>query len=192
MPVYPGDAKPSVEQTAFLAEHGYNDFSVRTGMHVGTHIDAPFHMIENGKRIAAYDPERFVGTGVLLDAREKKVIGTDLLDGKTLEHGSIVLVVTGFDYFFRSERYFRDFPKMIEQCAQTLVAAGVKIVGMDTPSPDNAPFTVHKILLQNDVLIIENLTNLSTLLSIPKFEVIALPAKYDMEAAPVRVLARYP
>ncbi len=192
MPVYPGDAKPTVEQTAFLTEHGYNDFSIRTGMHVGTHIDAPLHMVENGKRIAAYPVERFVGQGVLLDAREKKIIDTDLLDGKTVEHGSIVLVLTGFDHCYHDARYFTDFPKMTEQFAKKLVAAGVIIVGMDTASPDVAPFPVHKILLGNDVLILENLTNLSTLLNVPQFEVLALPAKYDVEAAPVRVIARYP
>jgi kynurenine formamidase len=49
---------------------------------------------------------------------------------------------------------------------------------------------VHKILLSAELLIIENLTNLEALLGIDKFDVVALPAKLQCEAAPVRVIAQ--
>ena len=71
-----------------------------------------------------------------------------------------------------------------------MIELGVKIVGMDTPSPDRPPFAIHKLLFKNDILIIENLTNLEELLAHPQFDVIALPAKFDIEAAPVRVVAQ--
>ena len=61
MPVYPGDPKSELTQTAFLHESGYNDFTIRSGMHIGTHIDAPLHMIEDGKRISEYPIDRFIG-----------------------------------------------------------------------------------------------------------------------------------
>lgn len=73
--------------------------------------------------------------------------------------------------------------------AQALVEAGVHMLGLDTPTPDRAPFPVHKILLGNGVLIAENLTNLEELLTVPSFIVFALPAKLQADAAPARVIA---
>ena len=67
---------------------------------------------------------------------------------------------------------------------------GIKIIGIDSPSPDRSPYEIHKLLMKNDILIIENLTNLAELTSHEEFDVIALPTKFDTEAAPVRVVAR--
>jgi kynurenine formamidase len=69
-------------------------------------------------------------------------------------------------------------------------AAGVEILGLDTPSPDRPPFAIHKILLSHNILIIENLTNLQALSEVSEFEVLAAPPKIRCEAAPVRVGAR--
>ena len=63
------------------------------------------------------------------------------------------------------------------------------LVGMDTPSPDAPPFPVHKIFLGSEILIIENLTNLESLVDLKNFTVAALPAKFHADAAPVRVVA---
>ena len=216
MPVYPGDAKPEIFQTAFLSQHGYNDFTVKTGMHVGTHIDSPLHFIEGGKRLSEYGPEKFIGRGVLIDARGQKEIGTELLLPTMSAHsrqigvGDIVLVLTGMDAKYRlvsgepNPDYFENYPVLTEEFAHEVVKAGIKMIGVDTCSPDKPPYNVHKILLAADILIIENLTNLDQLVEfsvqgarLPDgqgpalgWEVIALPAKYDTEAAPARVIAR--
>ncbi len=188
MPVYPGDPAAELTQTSFIATAGYNDFQIKTGMHVGTHMDAPLHMIQNGKRLSAYAPERFFGRGHLLDARAK-AITPDLLKGISISHGDFVFIYTGFAEKFGSSEYFNDYPEITPAFAQAMVSLGVGIVGMDTPSPDRTPFEIHKILLGNDILIIENLANLNKLLGHKTFTVTALPAKFDTEAAPVRVIA---
>lgn len=190
MPVYPGDPLPILTQSAEISAAGYNEFHISTGMHVGTHMDSPLHMLENGKKLSEYPAEKFFGKGHLIDARNQKEINADLLAGKLIEAGDIVLMMTGFDKKFGSESYYNDYPEIAESFAQKLVTLGVKIVGMDTPSPDRAPFNIHKILLGNDILIIENLTNLEALLSHEEFDIIALPAKFEAEAAPVRVVAK--
>ncbi|MFW6281647.1 MAG: hypothetical protein ACOC1O_02480 [bacterium] len=61
---------------------------------------------------------------------------------------------------------------------------------MDLPSPDKYPFEIHKILFDNNILLIENLTNLSCLLSVSDFEIIAFPLKIKAEASIARVVAR--
>lgn len=190
MPVYPGDPEPSLEQVAHLSKDGFNDYQITTVMHVGTHMDAPLHMIENGKTMDQISPEKFFGKGILIDAREKEKVDRDLVNGLEIDEGSIVLVVTGFGDKYRTPSYYENYPTITEDFAQKMVEAKVKIVGMDILGPDQPPFPTHKILLGNEILIIENLANLDQLLGVKSFEVIALPAKFQADAAPVRVVAR--
>lgn len=189
MPSYPGDPAAEVIQTAQLEKEGHNNFFLKTGMHVGTHMDAPLHMLENAKRIPEMPLEKFFGAGHLIDARNTAVIDKESLKGVPLKPGDIVLVFSAFDKQFGSEEYFEKYPEISEDFAQELVKAKVSIVGLDFPSPDREPWKVHKILLKENILIIENLTNLESLMEIPSFQVVALPAKLNTEAAPVRVVA---
>ncbi|OGV19254.1 MAG: hypothetical protein A2X47_02240 [Lentisphaerae bacterium GWF2_38_69] len=189
MHVYPGDTKPEIRQTTFFDKQGFNCFKISTGMHVGTHMDAPLHMLQNGKKLTDYPPERFFGKGHLIDARNKPITG-ELLYEKNIVKGDIILIFTGFDKNFGQDSYYMSFPQMSEEFAQKISDLEISIVGMDTPSPDGYPFPIHKILMGNDILIIENLTGLEALLVYKEFDVIALPAKYDCEAAPVRVIVK--
>ena len=189
MPVYPGDPAPIITPGGRLEVDGYNDCCVSTGMHVGTHMDAPLHMIANGEGIATIAPERFIGRGVLVDARGRSEVTAELLNGVKLEAGDIVVVLTGWYKKFRESDYYGPFPEIAADFATRLVEARVSILALDTPSPDRPPFAVHKILLGNGVLIIENLDNVEALLDVKDFTITALPARFDWEAAPVRVIA---
>ncbi len=189
--VYPGDPQPAVKTVNTVEADGFTWCEVTTGMHVGTHLDAPLHFISNGKRMHEMPVEKFFGRGIALDARERKMIDVDLLDGVALQAGDIVLVCTGWSSRFSEEAYFTDYPDMTVAFAQRLIDAGVSLVGSDSASPDHDPFETHKALLGAEVLIIENLVNLEKLLDAGPFTVIALPAKYETEAAPVRVVAQF-
>lgn len=189
MPVYPGDPEPSLKKIADVQANGFTDHELRTAMHVGTHMDAPLHMIAGAKYVSDIPVEQCIGRGVLLDARGLREIPAHLLDAVPIERESIVLVMTGHSRKFREKGYYEQYPVFSETFARQAVALGVKIVGMDTPSPDTSPFPVHKILLGNEVLIMENLTNLELLLKVPRFTVIALPMKLHADAAPARVVA---
>jgi kynurenine formamidase len=159
-------------------------------MHTGTHMDAPRHMLPGGDFMCDVPVEKFAGRGRLIDARGLKLVTEDLLTAAGLKRGDIVLVLTGWSKRFRDPDYFESFPEIAPAFAERLVNAGVSIIGLDTPSPDRAPYPVHKILLANGVLIIENLTALDALVGIRDFEVMALPSKFRSDAAPVRVVAR--
>src|SRR3989338_1949040 len=92
MPVYPGDPLPKLHQITTLEKDGYNDHELTSVMHVGTHMDAPLHMIKDGKTMNQISVDHFFGKGVLLDARGKEKIEPELLTGKTIEPSSIVLI----------------------------------------------------------------------------------------------------
>lgn len=188
-PVLPGDPALEFTQAAQLDKEGYNDHKIHMVMHIGTHMDAPLHMIAGGKKMAEIPADRLVGKGIVVDARGKSAIDEDLLTSILLEEGMVVLVLTGFSEKFGTEEGFNTFPRVTEAFAQKLVEAKVKILGLDTVGPDDPPYPVHKMLLGNDILIIENLTNLESLISVSSFTIWALPAKWETDATPVRVVA---
>lgn len=191
MPVYPGDPAPEVRCVAQIAAGGITKYEVTTGMHVGTHMDAPLHMIDGGAYLSEFPADKFLGRGVLLDARGKSSIDIDVVSGVDLRRGDIAVIMTGLSEQYRSSQYFTSYPEITPKLVQVFVEAGVSMVGMDTPSPDRPPFNIHKILLSNQILIIENLTNLFSLKARGAFELIALPTKFHAEAAPTRVIARF-
>ena len=188
MPVYPGDAQPKLKR--LVDQEGCVNHQLTTGMHVGTHMDGPEHMLDNARQLVDLPIDHFFGHGVLLEAKNK-TLDCHLLDNVSIQKGDVVLIHTGLSDKWGRDEYFVDYPEMTEDLAQALVDRGVKMVGLDTPSPDSAPFKVHKLFLGNDVLIIENLTNLSSLVGVNEFEVMALPLKIEADSALARVVAKH-
>ena len=92
MPVFPGDPKATLQQVAFIKKDTYNDHKLTTLMHVGTHMDAPLHMVEDGKTIDQITPEKFMGEGVLINVCGKNKIDLAVLEGIQIKEGSIVLL----------------------------------------------------------------------------------------------------
>ena len=190
MPVYPGDVPVSLKQIATLQEEGHSNFILSTGMHAGTHLDGPMHLTSSLTRIAELPVDMFAGPGFLINAVGQKVID---LSESALDHlipGSVVLFYTGFDQYYQQKTYYLSYPVLSENTALLLVKKEVKMIGMDFPSPDYAPFKIHDILLNNHILIIENLTNLASLLPYHEFELLAFPLKIKADSSPVRVVAR--
>ena len=189
-PVYPGDPSPTLEQIATVAKDGFTDHRIETAMHIGTHMDAPLHMITEAKKLYEFPVEKFIGTGKLLDARDKKEIDGSVFEGVSVLPGDIVLIHTGWSSNYGKDSYFTEYPVLTEDFAQAAIAFGAKIIGIDTPSPDREPYAVHKLLLEKEILIIENLTNLDQLVGLEDFDVFALPVPWPTDAAPVRVVAQ--
>lgn len=185
-PVYPGDPKTIIKPAGDLAKDGYCDHFVSMGTHVGTHIDAPMHMIEGGQSLDQQPIERFVGRGACVDVTDgnfKKVKEVDL------QPGDIVLFMTGMSSKFNDSVYFEHYPAMDGDTAEYLASKKVSMVGVDACSIDNQEgFPIHKALLGQGVLIIENLTNLGELVG-RNFRVYALPIKLQIDGAPARVIA---
>ena len=190
MPVYPGDTPPQLTETVHFEESACVNYQIKSSMHVGTHIDGPMHMVKEGRRLCDLELDRFFGRGVLVDARGKTLLDADLLDGLSLQKGDVVLFWTDWDKKFGTEAYFAEFPVLSEALAERLIELEVKMIGLDNPSPDRAPYPVHRLLLGKEILIIENLCGLEALQGRVDFEVIALPTKYYADSAPARVVAR--
>ncbi len=185
-PVYPGDPKTKIAPAGVLEKDGYIDHYVSLGTHVGTHMDAPAHMIVSGKTMDQISIDNFTGRGVLINVEKR--FDLDVVKSANIEQGDIVLFYTGMSNIYHQESYYADYPNIPEEVANYLVSKKIKIVGVDMCSPDHPPFPIHQILLINDILIMENLTNLKTLEG-KNFKVYAFPIRLNIDGSPCRVVA---
>ena len=187
---YPGDNDTSLKKSKYLERDSYNNYLLTTGMHTGTHIDSPMHLTENPKYIYEYSIDSFIGKGVLIniDKLHKSDKKRDIYD--KIDDNSIVLLFTGKSSLFGTEEYFEYTPEISEEFLNVLVQKNIKMLGMDCSSPDKFPFPVHKKLFANKTFMIENLTNLDSLLEVDYFEVIALPLNIIADSSIARVIAK--
>ena len=186
-PVYPGDPAIKIEPAGVFERDGWNDHVISVNTHVGTHVDAPLHMIADGKTLDQVPIGQFIGRGRLIEVGKR--FDLESIKQADFQAGDIVLFHTSMSHHYHEPVYFETYPVMSEEIARYLVEQKIKMIGVDAGSVDNADgFPVHKILLAGNVLIIENLTNLDQLTN-KEFTVYALPIKLDIDGAPARVMA---
>ncbi len=178
-PLYEGD--PPIRIEGFNSE-GIHLTHIDLGSHSGTHMDVPKHVFPEGKSLEAYALDRFQGDAMVLklDAHLSPIQGC-----------SIILFATGWDEKYPDNGYMRGYPTLTKEQIEMLIQSGVKMVGFDCPSPDaEGSLDNHRLLLANDILIIENLTGLSALAG-KRIELTVLPLSIPgSDGSPVRVVAR--
>jgi kynurenine formamidase len=196
MPVFPGTEPPIFEKVITLEKDGYLEAKITLYSHTGTHIDAPAHMLSNGPYLDNIAVENFIGTAAILDFTNIKTKSLDVdslkLYKEKINKVEFVIIRTGWSKYWGEKEYFEEFPSLTETAAQWLSEFNLKGIGIDTVSIDDinsTTFTVHKILLQNEILIIENLTNLG-LIGSEYFILSVLPLKNkNADGSPVRAVA---
>ena len=184
-PNFPGDPIIKIKRHN-VKEHTYGKTFLEIHTHISTHIDAPSHMIENGKTLSDFPINKFVGEAIVIDVRGQKNIEPKL---SNVHEGDIVFFLTSHSDKAYDPDYSENNPVITEKTALKLVEKRISIVGLDSFTPDNEPYNVHKIFLKNDVLIVENLINLNEL-SGKRFQCYILPMKItDADGARCRVIA---
>ena len=189
-PVYPGDDPIQLDQIQSIEHDGFTNFRLTSEMHVGTHLDGPLHKIAGATLIADLPPDRFTGNGILLDVSGETRIEFRESYRTQIPAESIVLFYSGLGMNFDEPDYFVTYPDISEELAGFVVEKQIKMIGLDWCSPDHHPYPIHEMLLGNNILILENLTNLDQLLNTPDFEIFAFPLKIEADSSPVRVVAR--
>lgn len=190
MPVYPGDEPLKLERINEYEKEGHTNFRLMTGMHTGTHIDGLMHMTTSRQFISDISIERFIGAGCIINAEGEKIISCRTEYESRIVPDSIIIIHTGFGKKYGSEEYYTDHPIISNELAQLFVERHLKMVCLDTPSPDYHPYAVHSLLLKNRIFVAENLTNVEKLLSVEQFEIIALPLRILADSSPARIIAR--
>ena len=183
-PNFPGDPILKIKRHN-VKEHTFGKTFLEIQTHISTHIDAPSHMIEDGKTLSDFPINKFVGDAIVIDVRGQENIEPNLSDVK---EGDIVFFLTSHSDKAYEPDYFENNPVITEKTAQKLIEKRISIVGLDSFTPDNEPYNVHKIFLKNDVLIVENLIDLNKL-SGKRFQCFIMPMKItNADGAPCRVI----
>lgn len=188
---------PSLIDWSKMDIHGYDSEVVFLSTHTSTHMDAPSHFITNAPSIDKIDANRFICSAVLVKTGKKGpnelILVDEILDSNIdIAAGDTIVFSTGWEDEIHNKDYFSHNPGLSIEAAKFVVKEGINGVAIDSPSIDpgnDHNFTSHKILLSHDVLIIENLCNLSKLKN-PKFTLVVAPLKFSgATGSPVRALA---
>lgn len=190
MPVFPGDTPTTLVQTKFLDRDHHNNHVLRIGMHVGTHLDGPMHLTKSKAHMSDLPLHYFTGEGCVLDVRNQAEIAFRDEFDPLVREDSIVLLHTGHDNLYGTSGYYENYPCVSAELCSFFIKRRIKMLGIDTPSPDRYPFPIHKSLLNAGIYILENLTNVHQLLNVPQFEIIALPLKIKADGSLTRAVAR--
>ena len=196
IPTFPGSPKPHFIEWETIPKNGYNLELLFLSTRTGTHIDAPFHFVKNGKKIHEITPERLVNEAVLIRIGKNSNRSISKIDiqkfeqknGK-IENCSTVIFYTGWQKNLNKEFYFTENPGLSVSAARYLVSKKINMVGIDSPSIDlgtNSKFSVHHVLAKNNILIVENLANLNKIKS-NNFHLITSPLKLkNATGSPIR------
>ena len=200
-PPFPGDPPveftihDSTDQTDRSPREHVNLSGISTSVHCGTHMDAPFHFFGNRATIDVVPLDVCVGPAALIDLSplppESEITADHLRPfAVDIRETGRVLLNSGWHHEWGREGYFTRHPVIAADAAELLVRSACRLVGVDFPSVDRPPYSAHLELLGNDVIILENLTNLAAI-GRDRFQLIATPlALTGRDGSPVRVVAR--
>ena len=163
--VYPGDPVPERQILSSTAAGDlYNLTAFSMCAHNGTHIDAPFHFLEDGKAVEQLPLDVFVGDCYV--ARHEGDVTAEAaraIVGKA--GGAERLLIAGN-------------ATVTADAAEVLADTGLRLLGNEgqTIGPENAPMQVHLILLRRGIALLEGIV----LSNVPE-------GRYFLSAAPLNL-----
>jgi arylformamidase len=185
MRVYPGDPQPKFDPHATIKDNNANVTRITLGSHTGTHVDAPWHFLQDGNSIDTEPLDKFIGEATIIDASGKNSVTSEDFSCYDIRSNDIILIYTG-----TGDRR-TDFAYLDVSAAEWMVEHEAKCIGIDTASVEkygskDAP--VHKMLLTRKIGIIENLANLKQFAGSRMFFVcLPLPLK-EIDGSPARAI----
>lgn len=171
---YPGDPVPAKKKWLSIEQDDVcNLTAINLGSHSGTHMDAPKHFIADGKDVAEVSLEKCIGNCQVVHYNGKI---TDEFLTETLEAGIDKLLVRGNVV-------------LDKESAESIIRYGLCLIGVEASTVGDKANQehVHKILLGNEVVILENL-QLDNVRE-GKYFLAAQPLKMqDVDGSPVRAV----
>ncbi len=164
--VYPGSPQPSFIPWSKFDRHGYDSEVMFMSTHTGTHVDAPNHFKPGSASIDMISSDRLVCNAIMIrvDKSANQLIEKQDLGNHQIRAGDAVVIATGWEKRSGSRNYMSENPGLSEQAARYLARKSVNAVAIDCPSIDrgaDSMFIAHNILLSCDILVVENLCNLT-------------------------------
>ncbi len=191
-------------------EHGRSNTGMTQSMHAGTHVDSPYHFVPTGLTIDQVPLDQLFRPALKVDlrgalkakgavAREQLAAAVAALPGDNKLDGRFLMIQTGWMAFaggYGTDMYYRDNWALSPEAAMWIVEQGVVGLALDFPpdwptpgGPRHGDAPVHRILLGNGLVIVENLVNLELITESP-FLFVAAPLKLQgFDGAAARAFA---
>ncbi len=194
MAVWPGQDGVTLERRQKIEEGGNANVTYfGSSAHTGTHVDAPFHFLPDGRTIDQLPLDVLAGpVQVVQIPSNVLVINEEVIDDLKLEPvvERVLFKTTNSAFWKRTDEPFHQhFVAVDESGAKALVARGIKLVGIDylSISPFKKSRPTHNLLLGADVVVLEGL-NLSDVHA-GKYMLYCLPLKLQgADGAPARAI----
>ena len=149
--VFPGDPAPKRKILASMDKGDlYNLTEFSMCAHNGTHVDAPFHFVNNGKTVDSISLEAFVGMAYVAEHQ-------GIVSGEDIEN--IINKARAYNAEAAKRILIKGNATLLEDAARVLASNDILLYGNEsqTVGPENAPMEVHKILLGADVVLLEGI-----------------------------------
>tara|TARA_B100001146_G_scaffold124823_1_gene109615 strand:- start:3064 stop:3738 length:675 start_codon:yes stop_codon:yes gene_type:complete len=203
----PGLVGVETESIQTHETHARSNQKLCLATHIGTHVDAPFHFVDGATTVENMPLEKYAGPAILLDLRSVSKGQEPLTISEITEAGAnpesvkdqIIVLFTGWaEAESGGPRFYGHGPYLGTDTAGYLADCGANAVAVDFPidkHPDTPlstikDFPVHRLLLGQNIPLIENLINLDKLVG-KQFELWALPLKLKGgDGAATRAVAR--
>lgn len=189
----------AIDSAKTLSDDGWNATTLHLYSHSGTHMDAPFHFGVTDQTIDQLPINRLISEAWVVDVsfiqRKEEILVEHLraiIDN--FKKGQSILLRTGWSKKIGTDEYRNALPRISKELAQWMGDHDVNILGVEPPSVADVNnlkevTEIHTILMKNNIIIIEGLTNLEAL-SQDIITLIALPLKIENgDGAPARVIA---
>ncbi|MCM3079938.1 arylformamidase [Brevibacillus invocatus] len=190
-PTWPGDTPFCYEVNWPKSASGsVNVGKLTMSIHTGTHVDAPFHFDDDGRKMLQLDINLYVGKARVVELASRPSIGASDLEELDLTGVSRLLIRTG------SWTDPGSFPTEIcflrADLAPFLAEKGIRLIGVDVPSVDpleSKELAAHHSLHEQDIHILEGL--LLDHVEPGDYELMALPLPLaEADGSPVRAVLR--
>lgn len=149
--VWPGDPKPEKNVLSSMDKGDlYNLTEIRMCAHNGTHIDAPFHFLNDGKTVEKIGLSSFIGFAYVAE-HNGAVSGDDAL--RILQKAKELSKEAAKRILIKGKA------EVSLEAAKVFALEGILLYGNEsqTVGPENAPMAVHKILLSAEVVLLEGI-----------------------------------
>jgi arylformamidase len=189
---FPGDPCFRAERVHSLAGGSpYNVSRLELGTHSGTHVDAPYHFLEDGAKVDELSLDLLIGKVRVVSVAARGAVEREHLEQLDLRDDLRLLFKTRNSGQMR-QPFQPDFVYLSPDAATFLVQVGIKLVGWDYLSLEKHPstdFATHHILLGAGVVIIEGLD--LSLVDPGEYDMICLPLRLQGgDGSPARVVLR--
>ncbi len=195
MPLWPGTPPPVLTVRKTHEKGGYEEREFTITSHIGTHVDAPVHMLPGAPRLGDLPLDRFAGSACVVDWRNApRVVTAETLFASPgwRADREFVLFWTGWGDRWGTPAYEDGHPVLHRDAAEALVRLRLKGLGIDAFSFDptfSHDCPIHKVLLGGGVLLVENLAGLDRLFG-RDFLFTAFPLSIpEADGCPVRAAA---